>query len=72
MLRGEAGQGLTAEVGEFGDLVVGLGSAFGEFADIGLQPGDLGDARVRSLAGLVQLLETVLEVGSQVCVGRLP
>jgi hypothetical protein len=42
VLRGQPGQGLAAEVGEVRDRLIGVGQAFREFVDVGLEPGDLG------------------------------
>ena len=69
VLGGEASQRLTAEVGEIRDVLVGRSQAAFEPVDVGFQPRDLGDAWVWRVAGLLQSLEAVLELGSQVGVG---
>jgi hypothetical protein len=65
----QPGQRLAAEVGEVRDCPVGLGQAFFESVDVGLESGDLGDARVWRLVGLLHLTEAVFKLGSQMGVG---
>jgi hypothetical protein len=61
-LGGELGEGPGAEVGEFVDRAGGLGEAFLQYGDLVLEPGDLGVAWVWTVAGLVDGLQTLLEL----------
>jgi len=69
VLGGEPGQDLSAEVRELLDLLLGRGQSLLEFAVLRLQAGDLGFAGVGNLAGLLQGLQPVFELGAEACVG---
>jgi hypothetical protein len=69
VLGGQARQGLGAEGGEFADRAVGAGQALLERGDLALEPGDLRVPRVGDLAGLLEGLESLLELLPEVGVG---
>ena len=65
MLGGEPGQGLSPELGEAGDGAGCLGEAFPELGDLVLEPFGLGVAGIGLLAGLLDVLELLLELLAQ-------
>ena len=64
VLGGEPGQGLSSEVGEFLDRLIGLGQAGSELVGLCFQPFDLHRSRIGLLPGVLQLPQPVLELGA--------
>jgi hypothetical protein len=69
VLRGEPGQGLGAEVGEVVDSAGGLGESLLWLGGLVLEPSDLRVSRVGAFASLLEQVESLFELGSQVGVG---